>query len=263
MVGVVRVGNVGGCDTDLNVLLTEECKHLHLDDVALLGRMYPGKPLDITMFVLDETTMKVKWVSTGQRIVVAFLLSIEGVVPHLTPEELAMLLSVRIQGLFMLLGRHLGCRELIPVFKAMIRKPSDGSSKEEFEAFDNAALMQSKACLERACHGGLTQREAVALLTVFGSVFQNLKDQKEVENLNAIIKQLQHILALLQDKYIADRASLVACATCDEGAMRVMCTILDHNIPEDQEGVTSLLNYVKKVVLTLPLPPAPKLEEEE
>jgi hypothetical protein len=249
---VVRFGHEGGRDVDFCVLVDRECNSLHPDDFQILQELYPDQVLDIVLFALDETGTKVTWVSVGQRIVVAFLLSERGFLPRLSIEELGYLYPIRIKGIWFLFAKHIGCNDLTKHFTN--------------EMTPAEALVHAKVCLEAACNGGLTKKQAEALLTVFISTFGEVPEdqvQKKSDALLSIVKQFLHILALQQNKYIADRESLSQCPTCGEAAKGVIKNILEHNWPQDQEGLVALLEYIQVVVLTLPLPPAPEPKKDD
>jgi hypothetical protein len=75
-----------------------------------------------------------------------------------------------------------------------------------------------------------------------------------------LLKQLAHILAIGRKEYSSDTGALVEAAVseCSEVTRLTVRKLLKHEVPDDEEGIDSVLRFLCAEIEALPLPePAP------
>ncbi len=276
-------GNEAGEDFDIIVVTEQPCLHMHpADERALAG--LSEKPLDIIMCTVKDGA--VDWSSTG-RLITSFLLSLQGADPNLTLtyRQLGVLLGLRMEQIHQKIGR------IDPVGSVTRVLMNDNPKKTRHDADAEAKLI-----LELTNLGGLTiEKRDVVLRAMVDVIKQDLsstsppakgkksdvkaetaeaklqreqdeeaevlrRKQSATEALLQMFKQLAHILAIERKEYSSDTGALAEAAVsgCSEVTRLTVRKLLKHEVPDDEEGIDSVLKFVCEKVGNLPLPePAP------
>jgi hypothetical protein len=186
--------------------------------------------LDITLYTLSLVGKTVVWASKGHPLVVQFLLSCNGVMPPLTPEQLQELLQVRIKGFWALFCQWDLNPELIQL----------GKREEE-----------AKASLARAQDGTLTRDDMVALVEAFRQRHVAIPTKKKIldkwlKALNSLLKQYLHITALVNGIYTAKKEDLIEHSGITGNALDFLKYVLYHGNQGaiTQQCVTDLLHLL-------------------
>jgi hypothetical protein len=216
-------------DVDLMVKVDHEAQELDPKDLAELQKEH-GINLDLTLFTLTHDGLSVLRASKGEPLVTQFLLSYNGIMPPLTPEQLQELVQVRIKGFWALFCHF----DLIPFLIQL--------DKSEEEA---------KAIIARAQDENLTTEDMVAITEAFrqGRVTipteQRILD-KWLKALNSLLKQYLHILALINGYYTAKKEELISCSGITGNELAFLKYVLyhKHQGAMTQNGVTDLLHLL-------------------
>jgi hypothetical protein len=230
LVKAYRVGSHDkGSDVDLMCAVDQLGEELDPENMAELQKEY-GPDLDLTLYTLSPDGTTVTWTSKGRLLVTHFLLSLNGIMSRLTPEQLQELLQVRIQGFWALFCHF----DLIPF---LIH-----SCKTEDEA---------KAILKKAQEGTLEAGDINTITEAFrqGRVTipteQRILD-KWLKALNSLLKQYLHITALMNGHYTAKKEDLIAQSGITRNALSFLDHVLyhGHRGKMTQDGVTDLLHLM-------------------
>lgn len=231
-----RIGSMNGMfaprsDVDLLCHVNQIGEELDPDDHESLEKEYNSEQnLDRTFFTLSPDNKTVAETSKGHPSVVHFLLSCNGIMPRLNPEQLQELLQVRIKGFWALFCQF----DLIPFLIQL------GKSEEE-----------AKASLARAQEGTVRAEDMTMFLEAFrqGRVTIPTEEQilkKWLKALNSLLKQYLHIIALVDGHYTAVKEELIAQSGITGNALDFLKYVLYHGNqgPMTQEGVTDLLHLL-------------------
>jgi hypothetical protein len=220
-----------GSDVDLMCMVNQVGDELDPEDMTELQTLYGTEQnLDPTLYTLSPDSQTVAKTSKGRPLVVHFLLSCNGIMSQLSPEQMQELLQIRIRGFWGLFTKW----DLIPFLV------HSGKSDEE-----------AKAILARTQEGTLGAEDMDALVEAFRNgritipIEQRILD-KWIKALNSHLKQYIHIMALINGHYTAKKEDLVAQSGITGNALSFLKYVLYHGNQEamTQEGVTDLLHQM-------------------
>jgi hypothetical protein len=248
-------GNPEGVDYDIIAVMDMKCLHPHPADQAALAALSP-KQLDLVMCTMNDR--EVNW-STGGRLFTSFQLSLQGAVEALTYSELDDLQKLREIQIHQKMGRICDVSSLAKQLGQIPRKEAEA---------------QAKAILEKTNLGGLSGGERTLVLLAMVNVLtvqftptpqeepsEILRRQKSAtEAVLQLLKQIAHILALQRREYKSDTGAVVEAAVsgCSEETKRTVYQLLRHEVPDDKDGIASVLAFLCEKIGSLPLPkPAP------
>jgi len=248
-------GNPEGVDYDIIAVMDMKCLHPHPAVQAALAALSP-KQLDLVMCTMNDR--EVNW-STGGRLFTSFQLSLQGAVEALTYSELDDLQKLREIQIHQKMGRICDVSSLAKQLGKIPRKEAEA---------------QAKAILEKTNLGGLSGGERTLVLLAMVNVLtvqftptpqeepsEILRRQKSAtEAVLQLLKQIAHILALQRREYKSDTGAVVEAAVsgCSEETKRTVYQLLRHEVPDDKDGIASVLAFLCEKIGSLPLPkPAP------
>ena len=251
-------GNPEGVDYDIIVVMDQQCLYTHPADLAALAAL-SSKQLDLVMCTVNNG--EVDW-STGGRLFTSFQLSLQGADPRLvlTYSQLDSLKELRERHLYQKLG-------WICTVPSVAKLLGQQIPRKEAET-------QAKAILEKTNFGGLSGGERTLVLQAMVNVLtvqftptpqeepsEILRRQKSAtEAVLQLLKQIAHILALQRKEYSSNTGAVVEAAVsgCSEETKRIVCQLLRHEVPDDKDGIASVLAFLCEKIGSLPLPkPAP------
>jgi hypothetical protein len=277
-------GNRAGNDFDIIAVMDQPCLHPCYAHQKALEILAGKKEVDLIMCTLKEGT--VEWSTTG-RLLTGFLLSLQGADPRLTLtyRQLDVLQGLRVEHIHQKLGR---IDSVNSVTKVLMH---DDPKKTWLDADTEA-----KAILGLSNVGGLTSAQRDVLLRAMVDVITHdlsstilpgkgkksevkaetaeAKHQREQEEaaevlrrrtsaaqaLLQLLKQLAHILAIGRKVYSSNTVELVEAAVsgCSKETKLTVRKLLNHEVPDDEEGINSVLRFLCGEIEALPLPePAP------